>query len=140
MGNLIQPVIFRFLAYVSSSLVLILPAWAAGLVVVDPAQGLVSLSLSVACTLIAGAIVANLSIAARWGIRVDPAQVAGLLLRLATFGAAPAIAALPASWAGIISFNPATSMISLSFGALAGIGAAAIGGSSAVFAKWGVRR
>jgi hypothetical protein len=139
MGNLIQPVILRFLTYVLSSLALMLPAWAAGLVVIDPAQGLVSLSLATACSLIAGAIVANLTVAARWGVKVDPAQVSGLLLRLATYGAAPAIAALPSSWAGVVAFNPTTSMLSLSYGALAGIGAAAIGGSAAVFAKWGAK-
>lgn len=62
------------------------------------------------------------------------------MLRLLTYATAPAIAALPASAAGLVGFDPASGVISLSYGALASIGAAAIGGSSAVFAKWGVKR
>ena len=140
MGNLIQPVILRFLTYVLSSLILLLPAWAAGLVTLDSAHGTVALSLATACTLVAAAILGNAGIAARWGLKVDPAAVAGLLTRLAAYGAAPAIAALPVGFAGAVAFNPSTSVITVSYGALATIGAAAIGGSSAVFAKWGVKR
>ena len=139
MGNLIQPVILRFLTYVLSSLILLLPAWAAGLVTLDTTHGTVSLSLVTAASLVAAAVFGSAGIAAKWGVKVDPGAVSGLLTRLATYAAAPALAALPASAAGFVSFDQATGLISVSYGALAGIGAAAIGGSSAVFAKWGVK-
>ena len=139
MGNLIQPVILRFLTYVLSSLALMLPAWAAGLVVIDQAHGVVSLSLATACSLVAAAIVANLGIAARWGVKVDPAAVSGLLMRLAGYGAAPALAALPSSWAGLVTYSAGTGMISLSYAGLASVAAVAVGGSAGIFAKWGAK-
>lgn len=139
MQTLIQPVILRFLTYVLSPLALMLPAWAAGLVVVDQAHGLVSLSLTTACSLIAAAIVANLGIASRWGVKVDEKAVGALLARLAGYGAAPAIAALPSSWAGLVTYSAASGMISLSYAGLASVAAVAIGGSAGVFAKWGAK-
>jgi hypothetical protein len=132
-----QPVLIRFLTYVLSSLLMMLPAWAAGLVMLNTAQGTVSLSLATAGGLIAAAVVGNAGIAARWGVKIDPAAVAGLLARLFTYGAAPAIAALPAGVAGLVSLDPASQMITLSYGGLAAVAALAIGGSAPVFAKWG---
>jgi hypothetical protein len=137
MNSLFPPVIIRFLTYVLSSLLMMLPAWAAGLVILNTAQGTVSLSLATAGGLIAAAVVGNAGIAARWGVKIDPAAVAGLLARLFTYGAAPAIAALPAGVAGLVSLDPASQMITLSYGGLATMAALAIGGSAPVFTKWG---
>lgn len=139
MQAMIQPVTLRLLTYVLSSLLLALPAWAAGLITVDPGQGVATLSLATACGLIGAAIAGNIGIAARWGVRVDPAQVSGLLLRLAAYGAAPALAALPSSWAGLVSYDPTSATISLSYGALPGMAAMALAGGGAVFARWGAR-
>lgn len=140
MGSLIEPVILRFLAYVFSSFALALPAWAAGLVIVHPELNEVWISPTTAATLIATAIASNLTIAAKWGIRVDPASVSPLILRLILFGVAPALAALPTSWSGFLRLDEATSMIVFSFGGLAMTATVALGGSAAVFAKWGVKR
>lgn len=133
MGPMLQPVILRVIVYALSSLLMLAPSWLAGIVTLNPATNAVTLSFGAAAAVIAAAVVANLGIAARWGVKVAPDQVAGLITRLALYASAPAIAALPGWAVGLVTVNSAAGTLTISLAGLSAIAAASIGGGGAIF-------
>lgn len=139
MSSILSPVILRLLTYVLSSLVLMIPASYAGIITFDQATDALSMSLPTLAGIVAGAIVVSGGILAKWGIPVEPEAVKAVVLRVMVYATSPALAMVPASWAGIVAFDPATQLVTLGLPALVKVAGAALITSSAIFAKWGVK-
>lgn len=139
MSAILQPVILRLLAYVLSSLVLMIPASWAGVIVFNETAGTLSMSLTALAGLVATAIAASGGIVLKWGIPVPQDAIKGVVLRVILYAMTPALALIPSSFAGVVNFDQAHQMLTVSLSALVGIAVASVGASGAIFAKWGIK-
>lgn len=139
MTALLQPVFLRFLTYVMSSLIVMIPASLAGLIIWNPTTYHLTMSLPALASIAAAAVATSGGIVAKWGIPVPQDLIRGVVLRVITYAVTPLLAMIPASFGGIVTFVPATQIIDVSLGGLVTIALGAIATSLAIFNKWGVR-
>lgn len=139
MSAILSPVILRLLTYVLSSLVLMIPASWAGVIVYNEAASTLSMSLPALAGIVATAVAASGGIVLKWGIPVPQDAIRGVVLRVMLYAVSPALALIPSSIAGVVNFDQAHQLLTISLSGLVTVAVAAVGASGLVFAKWGVR-
>lgn len=60
-------------------------------------------------------------------------------VRVVLYVLSTVLAMLPASWAGLVAFDPETNMLMLSVPGIAAAVVTGLAGSAAVFSKWGIK-
>jgi hypothetical protein len=131
----------RLVAYVSTFIAGLLPAWALGWIVLDPNGEILRFDVKALTLALTIAVVASVPIFQKWGVKPDvlvTGALSGSYFRVMTYAGSFLLGLLPANVAGSIHFDALNWVLSIDLPAFGAAWASALGISLGISKVWGL--